>query len=73
MDGYAVAQTLRRELSLPSMEVAALTGYAHADDRRRARESGIDHYFTKPVDLTALRRLLEGRLGQARRLRMESR
>ena len=73
MDGYAVAQTLRRELSLSSMEVAALTGYAHADDRRRARESGIDHYFTKPVDLAALRRLLESRLGKARRARTEPR
>jgi CheY-like chemotaxis protein/signal transduction histidine kinase len=73
MDGYAVAQGLRRELSLSSMEVAALTGYAHADDRRRARECGIDHYFTKPVDLAALRRLLESRLGEARRARTEPR
>ncbi|HME72122.1 MAG TPA: response regulator [Myxococcota bacterium] len=73
MDGFAVAQTLRRELSLSSVEVAAVTGYAHADDRRRARESGIDHYFTKPVDLAALRRLLESRLGKARRTRAEFR
>jgi CheY-like chemotaxis protein/GAF domain-containing protein len=71
MDGYAVAQTLRQEPSLSSMEVVALTGYAHADDRRKARESGVDHYFTKPVDLDSLRRLLEGRMGMSRRARME--
>lgn len=70
MDGYAVAQMLRREPSLSSIEVAAVTGYAHADDRRRARESGIDHYFTKPVDLVALRSLLESCIGKARRAPM---
>jgi len=64
MDGYAVAETFRQEPSLSDVEVAALTGYAHADDRRRARESGIDHYFTKPIDLAALRRLLESRAGK---------
>jgi CheY-like chemotaxis protein len=73
MDGYAVAETLRREPSLSSLEVAALTGYAHADDRHRARECGIDHYFTKPVDLTALRRLLDSRTGKVRRPRMDLR
>jgi CheY-like chemotaxis protein/GAF domain-containing protein len=67
MDGYEVAQALRREPSLSSVEVAALTGYTHADDRRRARDSGIDHYFTKPVDLAALRRLLERRAGKSHR------
>jgi CheY-like chemotaxis protein len=66
MDGYEVAQALRRDPSLSSMEVAALTGYGHADDRRRARDSGIDHYMTKPMDLAALRRLLERRVGKPR-------
>jgi CheY-like chemotaxis protein/transcriptional regulator with GAF, ATPase, and Fis domain len=71
MDGYEVAQALRREPSLSSVEVAALTGYGHADDRRRARESGIDHYFTKPVDLAGLRRLLERRAGKSHRSRLD--
>jgi CheY-like chemotaxis protein len=38
--------------------LVAVTGYAHDDVRRRAREAGFDAHLPKPVDLRALDRLL---------------
>jgi PAS domain S-box-containing protein len=62
MNGYDVARGLRAEL--PDIHLIALTGYAQEEDQRRAREAGFDRHLTKPVDPTALIRLL-GEMSQA--------
>jgi CheY-like chemotaxis protein len=36
----------------------ALTGYGQAHDRVLAKAAGFQHYFVKPVDMTALQRVL---------------
>ncbi len=62
MNGYDVARGLRAEL--PGIHLIALTGYAQEEDQRRAMEAGFDRHLTKPVDPTALIRLL-GEMSQA--------
>jgi two-component system CheB/CheR fusion protein len=59
MDGYAVARALRAAPETRSTFLIALTGYGQDDDRRRALEAGFDAHLVKPVDLEALRGLLE--------------
>jgi DNA-binding response OmpR family regulator len=36
----------------------ALTGWGHAEDRRRSREAGFDHHLVKPADPNELEKLL---------------
>ncbi len=57
MDGFEVARRLREEFQ-PDAVLVAISGYGQDEDRRRARESGFDHYFTKPVGLDVLRGFL---------------
>jgi two-component system CheB/CheR fusion protein len=49
MDGYAVAKALRREKGLRDTLLVALTGYALAEDQRRAADAGFDAHLTKPT------------------------
>ena len=59
MDGYEVARRLRATCTPQRAELIALTGWGQEDDRRRAREAGFDHHLVKPVDINALRSLLD--------------
>jgi CheY-like chemotaxis protein len=43
----------------------AVTGYGQAKDRERALEAGFVHHLVKPVDMTALVRILDARAAQA--------
>jgi CheY-like chemotaxis protein len=58
MDGFAVAEELRRHPGLASTRLIAVTGYGQEDDRRHSRESGFDHHLVKPVDPEELQRVL---------------
>jgi CheY-like chemotaxis protein len=58
MNGYVVAQELRRRPALHNVHLAALTGWGQAEDRRRARDAGFDTHFTKPVPPSAVEDLL---------------
>jgi two-component system CheB/CheR fusion protein len=58
MDGYALAQNLRRQAKNASATLIAVTGYGQEGDRDRSAESGIDHHLIKPVDTAELLRLL---------------
>ena len=55
-DGYAVLGEVRAVETLLGrrVPVAAVSAYAHAEDRQRAIAAGFDHYLAKPVDPTAL-------------------
>jgi CheY-like chemotaxis protein len=59
MDGYEVARRLQAEPSLDGVCLVALTGYGSESDRRRSTEAGINAHLVKPVQLDALRRMLE--------------
>ncbi len=58
MDGYEVAQRLRKEVGLEKTLLIAITGYGGEDDRRRSQEAGFNAHLVKPVDLAALQTLL---------------
>ena len=55
-DGYAVLSEVRQvETALGRrVPVAAVSAYAHEEDRERAMAAGFDHYLAKPVDPAAL-------------------
>jgi signal transduction histidine kinase len=53
-DGYEVAQILRADSRFAATKIVALTGYGKEEDRRRAREAGMDHHLTKPIDADSL-------------------
>jgi CheY-like chemotaxis protein len=59
MNGYELARAIRQDLADSPPLLAAVTGYAQPDDRRRAEEAGCDHHLGKPVNPDELRRLLE--------------
>ncbi|MDB5034681.1 MAG: hypothetical protein JWQ98_1922 [Chlorobi bacterium] len=58
MSGYDIAVELRKLDYGGEMEIVAITGYGHEDDRRRTKEAGIGHHMVKPIDPRALRKLL---------------
>ena len=53
LSGYEGAKRIR-EARGGKVLIVAITGWGQEDDRRRAREAGFDHHFTKPVDYQAL-------------------
>ena len=59
IDGYHLAQQLRAMPETRDTVLVAITGYGQARDRERAIEAGFAHHLVKPVDMTALVRILE--------------
>jgi PAS domain S-box-containing protein len=58
MDGYELARRMREEPALGNTLLVAVTGYGQMHDRARASASGFNHHLVKPVEFTALQRLL---------------
>lgn len=58
MDGYEVAQELRRNSELAQTLLIAMTGYGRPEDRERARAAGFDEHLIKPVNHEMLLKLL---------------
>lgn len=61
MNGYAVAEHLRRDPDHRGMFLIAVTGWSREEDKRRAIEAGFDAHVTKPADADELQALLAGR------------
>ena len=60
MDGYEVAQAIRKDRRFDGIRLIALTGWGQQADRLRSQNSGLDFHLTKPVDYPALQKLLKG-------------
>src|SRR6267378_3417642 len=58
LSGYDVARRIRSARG-DGVLIIAITGWGQDDDRRRAREAGFDHHFTKPVDFEMLFDLID--------------
>jgi CheY-like chemotaxis protein len=58
MDGYELAGRLRRLDAAPK-RIVAVTGYGQERDYMRSRNAGFDEHLVKPVNLDALRAVLE--------------
>jgi CheY-like chemotaxis protein len=58
MSGTEVAARMKLRSGRTPPILVAVTGYERPSDRSRALEAGFDHYFTKPVDIDRVERLL---------------
>ena len=58
LNGYEVAQQVRRTSALDGVVLVALTGWGGAQDRERARRAGFDAHLTKPAGFAELKRLI---------------
>jgi CheY-like chemotaxis protein len=56
MSGFEVAERARH--ACRQSVLVALTGWGQEDDRRRTKEAGFQHHLVKPVEITALQKLL---------------
>jgi CheY-like chemotaxis protein len=58
LDGYAVANALRKKPVINDAYLIALTGYGQQEDQQRAMKAGFNVHLTKPVDPQKLQQLL---------------
>ncbi|HEX6998268.1 MAG TPA: PAS domain S-box protein [Gammaproteobacteria bacterium] len=58
VDGYTVAQALRKEPELAGCLIVAVSGYGQERDRKRSREAGVDLHLVKPVEFARLLEVL---------------
>lgn len=54
MDGFATLAEIRKDASLKSLPVVAVTAYAMQGDREKALSAGFDGYLTKPIHVPSL-------------------
>ncbi len=59
LDGYQVAEILRRE-GFADATIIAVSGYGQDEDRKRSERAGFNHHLVKPVDHDFLLRLIAG-------------
>ncbi|HEY1784875.1 MAG TPA: ATP-binding protein [Pirellulales bacterium] len=65
LNGYDACRRIRQQPREKDLLIIAQTGWGQDEDRRRTYEAGFDHHMVKPVDPTALLRMLAD-LQQAR-------
>ena len=61
LDGWSVARALSED-GRPTPPIVALTGHAMKGEDARAREAGCSGYLAKPLDLDALRHVIQNAL-----------
>ena len=68
MDGWQASMAIRAldDKEKAEIPIIALTANVLENDRRRARESGIDAHLRKPMDLALLLRTMEELTGKKR-------
>jgi signal transduction histidine kinase/ActR/RegA family two-component response regulator len=60
MDGLEATKKLRSELEFKDTPIIALTALAMQGDRERCLAAGMDEYISKPVNLKALVKIIQG-------------
>jgi CheY-like chemotaxis protein len=58
LSGCEVARRIREQQGGAKILLVAVTGWGQDEDRRRSKEAGFDEHMTKPLELTALKKLL---------------
>ena len=58
MNGYELAESLRRCAEYEGIPIIAVTGYSEYDDSGRARRAGFNAHLTKPIDPSELLHLI---------------
>ena len=59
LNGYDAARRMRNEPWGRELNLVATTGWGQEEDRRRTAEAGFDSHLVKPIEITALREVLE--------------
>ena len=59
IDGYEVAQTVRRTSGFERLPLVAITGYGQASDHERVMASGFEEHLVKPLDAARISELIE--------------
>ena len=60
LNGYEVAQRIRQQAWGASMYLIAVTGWGQDEDRQRSSEVGLNMHMVKPVEPSALEKVLAG-------------
>jgi PAS domain S-box-containing protein len=60
LSGHDVAREARRNRAANSTLLVALTGWGKPQDFEQSKVAGFDHHLVKPVELRALRSILDG-------------
>ena len=58
LNGYEACRRIREQAGGKELVIIAQTGWGQEEDRQRTHEAGFDHHLVKPVDPTALMKLL---------------
>jgi PAS domain S-box-containing protein len=58
LNGYQVAERIRRTPELKKVVLIAMTGYGQEEDRQRTQQAGFNFHLVKPVDPQQLQELL---------------
>jgi CheY-like chemotaxis protein len=58
LDGYRLADALRKDPATANAHLIAITGYGSDRDRERSRIHGFEHHITKPADAEFLLELI---------------
>lgn len=59
LDGYEVARRIRQQAWGREIKLIAITGWGQEEDRRRSEAAGFDLHLVKPVELSAVKKLLD--------------
>ena len=59
LDGYTVAEEVRRLEELKSVFLIALSGFGQPEDKKKSKSAGFNEHFTKPTDFDALLELID--------------
>ena len=59
IDGYEVAQTVRRMPDWKRLPLIAVTGYGQPGDHARVMEAGFDEHVVKPLDASRISEMIE--------------
>ncbi len=58
LSGYEVARRFRANEKLAAAMLVAVTGWGSDEDRKKASDAGFDVHLTKPIEMTAIERVL---------------
>jgi CheY-like chemotaxis protein len=59
LNGYQVAEELRKSPETATCVIIAITGYGQSSDRERALQSGFDFHLVKPAEPTQVLRMID--------------
>ena len=59
LNGYQVAEELRKSPETSHCVIIAITGYGQSSDRERALQSGFDFHLVKPAEPTQVLRMID--------------